>query len=259
MTGGVPTMLSYRSALEALRAAQKPSAGTPAYSRLINRPAARYIAAAASTRGMSPNQATVMSAFLSASAIVILAVVPPRWWSGLLVGGLLMAGYVMDSVDGQLARLYGGGSKAGEWLDHTIDCTKTASLHLAVAIAWFRSAPVNTDYVLLVPLCYSVVASVMFFGLIIMPTLRPQTPAPSTTSLRSASEAWWRKFVLLPTDYGFLCLVFLVSGLPTLFCSLYSALFAINAVALGLALRKWWRELVAADRSAGSRGIGGAN
>ena len=139
--------MSFRSALESLRAAQKPSRGTAAYSRLVNRPAARYVAAAVSTRGMSPNQATVISALLSGTANLLSRVMAPRWWTGLLIGGLLVAGYIMDSVDGQLARLYGGGSKAGEWLDHTIDCTKTVSLHLAVAISWFRFPPVDSDYV----------------------------------------------------------------------------------------------------------------
>ena len=239
--------MSFQSALESLRAAQKPSAGTPAYSRLVNRPVARYVAAAVSTRGMSPNQATVISALLSGTAIVLVAASEPRWWTGLLIGGLLVAGYIMDSVDGQLARLYGGGSKAGEWLDHTIDCTKTVSLHLAVAISWFRFPPVDSDYGLLIPLGFTVCASVSFFGLIIMPTLRPKaakdTAVPQT-------EAWWRKFVLLPTDYGSMCLAFLLLGVAQLFFWVYTVFFVLNLCALLLALRKWWRELVALDQGA---------
>jgi len=238
--------MSFQSALESLRAAQRPSLGTPAYSRLVNRPAARYVAAAVSTRGMTPNQATVISALLSGTAIVILAVAQPRWWTGLLIGGLLVAGYIMDSVDGQLARLYRGGSKAGEWLDHTIDCTKTVSLHLAVAISWFRFPQVDSDYALLIPLGYAVVASVSFFGLIIMPTLRPK---PVQVPEGAEGEAWWRKFALLPTDYGFLCLAFLFAGISPLFCWIYIGFFVLNACALALALRKWWRELVVLDRA----------
>ena len=163
----------------------------------------------------------------------------------MLIGGLLVAGYIMDSVDGQLARLYGGGSKAGEWLDHTIDCTKTVSLHLAVAISWFRFPPVDSDYGLLIPLGFTVCASVSFFGLIIMPTLRPEaakdTAVPQT-------EAWWRKFVLLPTDYGSMCLAFLLLGVAQLFLWVYTVFFVLNLCALLLALRKWWRELVALDQ-----------
>jgi phosphatidylglycerophosphate synthase len=247
--GAVSRPMSFQSALEELRAAQKPSYGTPAYSRLVNRPLARYVAAAVSTRRMTPNQATVISALLSGTAIVVLAAVPPRWWSGLLIGGLLMAGYVMDSVDGQLARLYGGGSKAGEWLDHTIDCAKTVSLHLAIAIAWFRFPPVDSEAILLVPLGYTVVASVMFFGLLLVPTLRPKEAPATVKSGWSTSEAWWRKYVLLFTDYGFLCLGFLFFGLTELFCGLYVALLALNAATLCLALRKWWRELLEIDRA----------
>ena len=129
---------SFADALRALRQAQKPALGTAAYSRHINRPLGRLVAAAVSTVGMTPNVATVLSALMSGSAIVLIAVVRPSVWVGLLIGVLLVAGYVMDSVDGQLARLYGGGSKAGEWLDHTIDCVKTLTLHLAVVISWYR-------------------------------------------------------------------------------------------------------------------------
>jgi phosphatidylglycerophosphate synthase len=47
-------------------------------------------------------------------------------------------GYAFDAADGQLARLRGGGSLAGEWLDHMIDAAKVSSLHVAVAISVYR-------------------------------------------------------------------------------------------------------------------------
>ena len=59
---------------------------------------------------------------------------------------LLASGYVMDSVDGQLARLRGSGSLSGEYLDHTVDCVKTATLHLAVLISWYRFATSTTAH-----------------------------------------------------------------------------------------------------------------
>ena len=240
---------SFRSSLQALRAAQKPATGTAAYSRLVNRPVARYVAAAAHTVEMTPNQATVTSATLSGAAIALLALLEPSWWSGLLISALLVLGYVMDSVDGQLARLSGGGSKAGEWLDHTVDCVKTLTIHLAVAVSWFRFPPMETDLILLVPLGYAVVVSVMFFGLILMPTLRPPGATTSTLRDHDAPEAWWRKYVLLPTDYGVLCLVFAIFGVAPLFSWLYTGLFVINALALVIGLRRWWKELTLIDRT----------
>lgn len=232
---------SFADALRALRQAQKPALGTAAYSRHINRPLGRLVAAAVSTVGMTPNVATVLSALMSGSAIVLIAVVRPSVWVGLLIGVLLVAGYVMDSVDGQLARLYGGGSKAGEWLDHTIDCVKTLTLHLAVVISWYRFPVYAADGWLLVPLGFAVVAAVSFFGLILMPTLRPK--GGSSTLRRGDQEPVWRRYALLPMDYGTLCVVFaLFNGRPE-FVWIYAALFAANALALLGALRNWWREL----------------
>ena len=120
------------------------------------------------------------------------------------------------------------------------------TIHLAVAVSWFRFPPTETDLILLVPLGYAVVVSVMFFGLILMPTLRPPGVTSSTLRDHDAPEAWWRKYVLLPTDYGVLCLVFAVFGVAPLRW-LYTGLFVINALALVIALRRWWKELTIID------------
>ena len=60
--------------LSRLRSAQKPSFGTAAYGRYVNRPAGRLIAAFAHKFGLTPNGATAISAALSASGLVLLAV-----------------------------------------------------------------------------------------------------------------------------------------------------------------------------------------
>jgi len=145
----------------------------------------------------------------------------------------------VDSADGQLARLRGGGSRSGEWLDHTVDCFKTASLHLAVLISWFRFSSVADGW-LLAPLAFEIVAVVTYFGLILMPTLR--TP-PTVTVLHPPAEHPLRKFALLPMDYGVQCWMFVLLGWGAGFRTAYVALLVCNAAALGLALRKWWREL----------------
>lgn len=234
----------YADALESLRLAQKPALGTAAYSRLINRPLGRRVAAAVHLVGMSPNQATVISALLSGLGIALLALGRPGPALAITVALALAAGYVMDSVDGQLARLRGGGSKSGEWLDHTIDCFKTSMLHLAVLISWYRFAVVDGTAVLLVPIGYEVVAVVTYFGLILMPTLRPRATTPPATTVH---ESPWRKWLLLPVDYGILCWTFLLLAWPPAFTIAYSLLFLAASAALALALRKWWRELRALD------------
>ncbi|MFD4328050.1 CDP-alcohol phosphatidyltransferase family protein [Nocardioides sp. NPDC058538] len=248
-TGAERAPSGFRSHLEALAQAQKPSLNTAAYSRLVNRPAGRIVAAAAHTVGASPNQVTALSATLSAAGLAVLALVEPRWWTGILVAALLAAGYVLDSSDGQLARLRGGGSRSGEWLDHTIDCFKTASLHLAVLVSWYRFGPV-TDGWLLVPLGFEVVAVVTYFGLILMPTLRRQSEVELVeTRPVTGHENPLRKWALLPMDYGAQCWMFVLLGFGVVFSWVYALVFVCNAAALAIALRKWWRELRVLDGS----------
>ncbi len=234
--------MTFAEGLSALKNAQKPSRGTAAYSRRINRPAGRIVAAAANTWSMTPNQATAVSATLSASAIALIALARPSVSSGIAIAVLLALGYVMDSVDGQLARLRGGGSTAGEWLDHTVDSFKTVSLHLAVLISWFRWPTFADDRWLLVPIGFTIVAAVTFFGLMLMPTLRPEQPIAA-----DYSENPLRQFVILPIDYGLHCWLFVLWGWPVAFGWAYTFIFASCTLALVAAMRKWWRELQAND------------
>jgi len=74
---------------------------------------------------MTPNAITAISAMFSAAAILLIALAEPQWWSGLAVWLLLALGYAFDSADGQLARLRGGGSPAGEWLDMSLTRRKS--------------------------------------------------------------------------------------------------------------------------------------
>jgi phosphatidylglycerophosphate synthase len=173
-TSRVHARRGYRADLAALGAAQKPPQGTAAYSRLVNRPVARRVAAAAHQVGLTPNTATAISAALSAAGLALVALHQPSWPWGIGVAVLLAAGYVMDSVDGQLARLRGRGSLAGEWLDHTVDCVKTCALHLVVLIAIYRFVPSAPDALLLLPLAFLVVDVTCFFGILQLPHLRAQ-------------------------------------------------------------------------------------
>jgi phosphatidylglycerophosphate synthase len=182
---------------------------------------------------------------LSGLGISLLALGSPGALLGVAVAVLLAAGYVMDSVDGQLARLRGGGSKSGEWLDHTIDCFKVSLLHLAVLVSWFRFPFYSSTAVLLVPIGFEVVAMATYFGLILMPTLRvaPAFGVPSVPLV----ENRWRKWLLLPLDYGVVCWSFLLLIWPPLFAAAYFFMFLASAGGLALALRKWWRELRVLD------------
>jgi phosphatidylglycerophosphate synthase len=238
----------HRTIVAALARAQKPARGTAAYSRHVNRPLARHVSAVAFRLGLTPNQATAISATLSATGLVLLAVLAPSPWAGLLVSVLLAAGYVFDSVDGQLARLRGSGSLSGEMLDHSVDIVKTMCLHLAVLIHLYRHPVVADESWLLVPVAFLVVDTLVFVGLVTMPLLRRLHGAADPKGAPTAGEHPLRRWLLLPTDYGTFCWMFVLLGWPVLFLGAYVLMLAANTVATAIALNKWRRELLTLDR-----------
>jgi hypothetical protein len=59
-----------------------------------------------------------------------------------------------------------------------------------------------------------------------------------------------RSLLLLPTDFGVLCLVFALWGWTDGFVWAYAALAVANAAFLVLAAVRWFREIRAIDRAA---------
>lgn len=240
---------TFRATIGRLAAAQKPGRGAPPYSRWVNRRMGRVIAAGAYLLGWTPNGVTAVSAALTSVGLVLIALVEPVWWLGLAVAAALVLGYAFDAADGQLARLRGGGSRAGEWLDHMVDVAKTCVLHAVVLISLFRFGGIPGEAFLLVPLGYLTVSIVLFFGIMLVDQLRraagvPKTP---TTDEGARGSGLLQTLVALPADYGILCLAFLLFGWRPAFLIVYALLFAAHSVVLLGALAKWWRELRAID------------
>jgi phosphatidylglycerophosphate synthase len=229
--------------IQRLSGAQKGAVGAPAYSRFVNRKLGRLLAAVAWHAGLTPNAVTGLSAVATFSAVVVLATVPLGGAVGVLVTALLVLGYALDSADGQLARLRGGGSPAGEWLDHMVDALKIATLHLALLIGLYRFEVVERGPLLLVPVGFSVVASVLFFGTILNEALRERHGAVTRAATAGERPSRLRAVLILPVDYGILCLVFLLGAWPTAFLAVYGVLFLGTAVYLALASVKWFGEM----------------
>ncbi|GAA3692995.1 CDP-alcohol phosphatidyltransferase family protein [Arthrobacter ginkgonis] len=243
-TGGPATGLGYRETVRILAQAQKGVApGAPAYSVLVNRRAGRYLAAGAFRAGLSPNAVSVVSACFTFSGIALLAFAPASPWLGAVIWLVLAVGYAFDSADGQVARLRGGGSPAGEWLDHVFDSAKITSLHLAVLICAHRSFGLEDPAWLLVPIGYCLVAAVAFFTMILTEQLRTTHALRTGGSQPRTPGTRLKSLLLLPTDYGIFCFLFLFLGAPALFMPLYTLFFAANLLHLALALGKWFREL----------------
>ena len=234
---------SFRATVRRLEAAQKGAAGAPAYSRFVNRKLGRVLAAAAFHAGLTPNAVTGISAALTGAGIVSLALFPASLPLGLSVAVLLVLGYAFDAADGQLARLRGGGSPAGEWLDHMVDSLKIASLHLALLVGLYRFEPVERGPWLLLPLGFSVVSVVLFFGTLLNESLRAQHGAPTRAARTGERPGVLRSLLVVPTDYGLLCLVFVLLGAPAVFMTVYGLLALATAAYLLLAGVKWFGEM----------------
>lgn len=254
LAGRAGTAEGYRDTVRRLASAQKRAApGAPPYSIYINRRVGRYLAAWAYRRGLTPNMVTMISAAFTFTGLALVALVPPALWLGVAVWFALAVGYAFDSADGQVARLRGGGSASGEWLDHIVDCVKIACLHGVVLISVYRFFDFSNDAWLLVPIAYGAVASVSFFAMILNDQLkanRGPSAAAANAGVPSGGRSWLKSVLLLPTDYGILCGIFLLLGFPVLFFAVYALMALANAGHLMLALAKWFGDMRALDRTA---------
>lgn len=236
---------TYRS----LERAQKGHArGAPAYSVYVNRRLGRVFASLAHGAGLTPNQVSLLSAAHTFLAVGLLAAAPRSVPIGLLVAALLVLGYAWDSADGQVARMRGGGSPQGEWLDHFIDTLKIASLHLSVLVGLYRAGVGDAEWQLVVPLLFSIAATAAFTAMLLNDLLKGKH-AQVSTHVRGGGTLG-RSLLVLPTDFGLVCLVFVLWGWPSAFLVGYGLLALVAVVFLVLAATKWFREMGALGRPA---------
>ncbi len=235
------TYETFGAALGALRDAQKSAKGVSLYSRYVNRPVGRVLAAGAYRAGLTPNQVTLISAVFSFAGIAAVAAFRPSWGSAVAVYAALAVGFAFDSADGQLARLRRESSAAGEWLDHVVDCGKITALHAAVLVSFYRFFELPDPVWLMLPLAFQFTAVLIFFGGLLTDKLKPKpppgTPRPAPSTVRAVA--------LLPVDYGVFCGLFLLLGSETVFRVGYTAFFAAYALFLVAFGVKWFRELSA--------------
>lgn len=233
-------MSAFTQALRDLASSQKSRRGVSLYTRYVNRPIGRVLAAGCHAARMSPNQVTAASAVVTVLGLALLISGPPSLARSTGVVLLLVLGFALDSADGQVARLTKSGSPAGEWLDHVVDAGKHVSVHAAVLVTlYLHVSPEPWWY--LAPLLFQVVAIVIFVGGLLTDLLKRSLSAPPAAEQREPSVV--RAIALLPADYGVLALAFLFFAWPTVFLPLYALLLAANAVVMVLLLRKWFNEL----------------
>ena len=228
---------SYREVLARTNAAQKPGAGVPAYTRWVNRRLARYAAAAAYRLGMSPNGVSVLSLGCSVTGLALLLVLGDKQvLAGVVAAVLLALGYVLDSADGQLARLSGTAGRSGEWLDHLFDAVRAPAVHLVVA-AGVLLREEATEALAVLAAAYALLVTAQFMSQMLAGMMLDAHASVRTPPRER--QSW----LLLPTDTGVLCWTFVLWGFPVAFAAVYVALFCANAVHAGASMRRRFREL----------------
>jgi phosphatidylglycerophosphate synthase len=228
-----------------LARAQKSGAGVPWYMRVVNRRLGRGIAALAAPTRVTADQLTIASfvAFLAGAGLVV--VPQPGVASAVGATMLLQLGFALDSADGQLARLRGTGSPAGEWLDHVVDAVRHLLFHVAVLIGLYRFTDVP-DVVLLVPLAFAVASSARFFAQILAEQLARRDPVAGPDSVPRFGT-----WIQAPADTGLLNLVVLLWAWTSAFVWVYGVFAALNVLLLLATCVRRHRELtaLAADRA----------
>jgi hypothetical protein len=242
--------------LRRLAAAQKPARGVSLYSRYVNRPVGRVLAAGAVRLGISAQGVTYLSALVTLTGAVLLATVRPSVALGVLVALVLALGFALDSADGQVARLTGTGSAAGEWTDHVVDAGKMVAVHAAVLVGWYRWDLADGAW-LLVPIAAQLVSTVSFAGGTIADLLARAAPRPVSDAPQSATHAApagapadaprppsiARAVALLPADYGVLCWCFVLWGATGAFRVAYTALVVLTTIVTLALLHRWFTGL----------------
>lgn len=227
-----------------LRDAQKRKTGVPLYTLAVNRPVGRVIAAAAPAK-LTPNHLTLIGAALTFAGILALLFWGDGSAWGFLVGVGLVVGFFFDSADGQLARLRGGGSASGEWLDHVIDGIRIVLLHIATLAYLLRTDVVDPPVAFALSTLFVVAASATFFAGGLFEKLTTTTASTTVTGrsrLRSA--------LMLPVDYGVICWMYLLVPFVPVFLVVYALATLAKLGTTTMLLTKWYRTLRREDAAA---------
>ena len=220
-----------------LARAQKSGAGVPWYMRVVNRRLGRGLAALASPTPLTPNHLTLASfvAFLAGAGLLV--TMTPGVAMAVAAMLLLQLGFALDSADGQLSRLRGTGSPAGEWLDHVVDSVRHPMFHLAIMIGLFRFTDLP-DAALLLPLGFALVSGVRFFAQILAEQLARRDPMAGPDSVPRLGT-----WIQAPADTGINNFVILLWPWPVAFMAAYAVLAALNTLLLVATVIRRYREL----------------
>jgi phosphatidylglycerophosphate synthase len=99
--------------------------------RKISNRMTKYVA----RTNITPNQITFISFLIGVIAAYFIS---SGVWRDLIIGGILvLLSYIIDNVDGEIARLKGLGSAKGAFIDNSLDRIKEGIIFFAISMAFY--------------------------------------------------------------------------------------------------------------------------
>ena len=165
---------------------------------------------------------------------------------GVCVALLFALGYGLDSADGQVARVTGASSPAGEWLDHVVDSIRVPFVHMATLLSFllypahysFTGSSTFNSWIIAMPMIFTALTAGHFMSQTLAEQLRNnrKTAAPP-------SGGPLRSFINLHMDAGALCWIYIFVGFGPVFVIIYALLLLANAATALLSMRRKYVSL----------------
>jgi phosphatidylglycerophosphate synthase len=195
----------------------------PLYTRYVNRNAALPLTWVFWKLGLHPNVVTGISFTVTHLALLMLVLLPTTLPLCVGIWLMLTFGFMLDSSDGQLARVSGRTSKAGEWLDHTLDMAKILNVNMAFSYALIAGT-LAADLPLTIPLLAAFVnllSQPTHYFVIIFKDSFLERAGSSRDSTSVANPGFARNAVMNFADYGLFILMPILIPWPKLFGIVY--------------------------------------
>jgi phosphatidylglycerophosphate synthase len=219
-------------------------------------PYSRYIARWCARRGLTPNQVTTASLL---TALIAAACAATGTRGGFVAAGvLLIASFVLDCTDGQLARYSLQYSTLGAWLDATFDRAKEYAYYAGLALGAARGGDDVWALALgamVLQTCRHVV-DFSFNEANHDATANTSPTAALSDKLDSVGwTVWVRRMIVLPIGERWAMIAVLTAATTpriTFYALLVGCAFAATYTTAGRVLRSLTRKAKRTDRAAGA-------
>ncbi|MGW0994491.1 DUF5941 domain-containing protein [Streptomyces sp. NPDC002523] len=220
-------------------------------------PYSRYIARWCARRGLTPNQVTTASLL---TALIAAACAATGTRGGFIAAGaLLIASFVLDCTDGQLARYALKYSTLGAWLDATFDRAKEYAYYAGLAIGAARGGHDDVWALALGTMILQICRHVVDFSF--NEANHDATANTSPTAALSGKldsvgwTVWARRIVVLPIGERWALIAVLTAATTpriTFTALLIGCALAATYTTAGRVLRSLTRKAKRTDRAAGA-------